>query len=166
MIMRIRMANQNYHGFMAKSVRVRWIEGGKRTSFMATHHFHAVVWIDHHEARVFHFNPTDVDRLVVRPNDPTRHIHHKANSIGSGHAAEDQNFLDAVAHAIADAGTILITGPANAKTELIKHIHQHEPQLMKAIVGIETVDHPSDAQLVAHARHYFKAEDLMLPQKE
>jgi hypothetical protein len=37
---------------------------------------------------------------------------------------------------------------------------------MKIIVGIETVDHPSDAQLVAHARHYFKAEDLMLPQKE
>jgi hypothetical protein len=133
---------------------------------MATHHFHAVVWIDHHEARVFHFNPTDAERLVVRPNDPTRHIHHKANSIGSGHAAEDQNFLEAVAQSIADAGAILITGPANAKTELIKHIHQHHPLLMKAIVGIETVDHPSDGQLVAHARQYFKSEDLMLPQKE
>jgi hypothetical protein len=34
------------------------------------------------------------------------------------------------------------------------------------IVGIETVDHPSDGQLVAHSRHYFKAEDLMTPQKE
>jgi stalled ribosome rescue protein Dom34 len=133
---------------------------------MATHHFHAVVWIDHHEARVLHFSPADVDRLVVRPDDPTRDIHHKANSIGAGHAAEDQNFLEAVAHSIADAGAVLITGPANAKTALIKHIHQHEPQLMKVIVGIETVDHPSDAQLVAHARHYFKAEDRMLPQKE
>ena len=66
---------------------------------------------------------------------------------------------------VADAGAVLITGPANAKTELIKHIHQHAPQLMKIIVGVETVDHPSDAQLVAHARHYFKIEDLMLPQK-
>jgi hypothetical protein len=36
---------------------------------------------------------------------------------------------------------------------------------MKIIVGVETVDHPSDGQLVAHARHYFKAEDRMLPQK-
>jgi uncharacterized protein YbcI len=66
---------------------------------------------------------------------------------------------------IADAGAVLITGPANAKTELVKHISQHDPQLMKKVVGVETVDHPSDAQLVAHARHYFKTEDRMLPQK-
>ena len=35
-------------------------------------HFHAVIWIDHREARIFHFNPTDADRLVVHPHDPTR----------------------------------------------------------------------------------------------
>ena len=132
---------------------------------MTTHHFHAAVWIDHHEARVFHFSPSDVETLVLRPDHPTRHIHHKANSIGSGHAAEDQNFLEAVAQSIADAGAVLITGPANAKTELIKHISQRDPQLMKKIAGVETVDHPSNAQLVAYARHYFKAEDRMLPQK-
>src|SRR5580693_2042269 len=109
-----------------------------RSLAMNSHHFHAVVWIDHHEARVFHFNPTDADRLVLHPDDPTRHIHHKANSIGSGHAAEDQNFLQAVAQAIADAGEILVTGPADEKNELIKHIHQHEPLLMKVIVGVET----------------------------
>src|SRR5262249_29651553 len=121
---------------------------------MSTHHFHAVVWIDHHEARVFHFSPTEVDKLVLRPEHPTRHIHHKANSIGSGHAAEDHNFLHAVAQSIADAGAVLVTGPANAKTELVKWIHQHEPRLMQIIVGIETVDHPSDGEIVAHARHY------------
>ena len=114
---------------------------------------------------MFHFSPTDVERLVLHPDHPTRHIHHKANSIGSGHAAEDHNFLRAIAASIAGAGAVLITGPANAKTELVKHIHQHDPKLMKIIAGVETVDHPSDAQLVAYARHYFKTEDLMLPQK-
>jgi stalled ribosome rescue protein Dom34 len=132
---------------------------------MTTHHFHAVVWIDHHEARVFHFSPADVERLVLHPDHPTRHIHHKANEIGSGNAAEDHNFLQAVVGSITDAGAVLITGPGNAKNELVKHIDQHAHRLMKIIVGVETVDHPSDAQLVAHARHYFKAEDLMLPQK-
>jgi hypothetical protein len=125
---------------------------------MATH-YHAVVWIDHHEARVFHFNPTDVDQLVLHPNNPTRHIHHKANSIGSGHAAEDQDFLHHVTEAFADAGAVLITGPANAKTELVKHIHHHDPKLMNIIAGVETVDHPRDGALVAHARAYFKVED-------
>jgi stalled ribosome rescue protein Dom34 len=132
---------------------------------MSQHHYHAVVWIDHHEARVFHFGPTDVERLVVHPNNPTRHIHHKANSIGSGHALEDQQFLHAVAESIADAGAVLIAGPANAKTELIKHIHQHDPKLMSAIAGVETVDHPSDAQLVAYAKKYLKVTDRMQPQK-
>ena len=132
---------------------------------MNQHHFHAVVWIDHRESRVFHFSPTDIDRLTLHPDDPTRHIHHKANSIGSGHAAVDHEFLQAVAEAIADAGEVLITGPANAKTDLVKHIQQYDPKAMPAIVGVETVDHPSDGQLVAFARKYFKAADRMLPQQ-
>jgi stalled ribosome rescue protein Dom34 len=126
-------------------------------------HYHAIIWIDHHEARVFHFGPMEADRLVLHPDNPTRHIHHKANSIGSGHAAEDQDFLHRVAQSVADAGMVLITGPANAKTELVKHIHHPDPQLMKLIVAVETVDHPSDGALVDHARRYFKAADLMQP---
>jgi hypothetical protein len=137
----------------------------KGLKLMTVHHYHAVVWIDHHEARVFHFSPTDVATLVLHPDRPTRHIHHKANAIGSGNATEDHAFLHAVTQSIADAGAVLITGPASAKNELVKHIDQHDHTLMKIIAGVETVDHPSDAQLVAHARHYFKAEDLMEPQK-
>jgi stalled ribosome rescue protein Dom34 len=127
-----------------------------------TSHNHAVVWIDHQEARVFHFDRAGVERLVIRPDNPTHHIHHKANSIGSGHAGEDQDFLHRVATALADAEHILITGPAGAKTELVKHIHRHEPRLMEHIAGVETVDHPSDKALVAQARAYFKTDQQML----
>ena len=130
---------------------------------MNSHHYHAVVWIDHREARVFHFNAEDVERLVLHPDHPTRHIHHKANSIGSGHASADHDYLHAVAESVADAGAVLITGPANAKTELVEHIRVHDPQLTKLIVGVETVDHPSDPQLVAHAKNYFMAADRMRP---
>ena len=132
---------------------------------MSQHHFHAVVWIDHREARVFHFNPTEADKLVLHPDHPTKHIHHKANSIGSGHAKADNEFLHAVVQAVADAGAILITGPVNAKAELVTYIHAHDPKLMKAVAGVETVDHPSDGQLVAFARHYLSVTDLMTPQQ-
>ena len=130
---------------------------------MNSHHYHAVIWIDHREARVSHFNAEDVERLVLHPDHPTRHIHHKANSIGSGHASADHDYLHAVAESVADAGAVLITGPANAKTELVEHIRVHDPQLTKLIVGVETVDHPSDPQLVAHAKKYFMAADRMRP---
>jgi stalled ribosome rescue protein Dom34 len=131
---------------------------------MTQHHYHAVIWIDHREARVFHFNPTDVETLVLRPDNPTRHIHHKANSIGSGHASTSPDYLRAVAESVADAGAVLITGPANAKTELVEYIRLHDPKLTKAVAGVETVDHPSDAQLVAYARKYLMASDRMLPE--
>jgi stalled ribosome rescue protein Dom34 len=135
----------------------------ERAQPLSTHHYHAVVWIDHREAKVFHFNPTDVDKLVIHPDNPTKHLHHKAGSVGSGHAAEDQNFLHAVAESIADAGAVLITGPAEAKNDLVKHIERHDPALRKLIAGVESVDHPSDAQLVAHARRYLAAADRMRP---
>ncbi len=130
-----------------------------------TVHNHSVVWIDHREARVCHFNAEDVDSLVVRPNDPHVHIHHKANTIGSGHAPEDKAFLQAVVDAIGGSKAILITGPGVAKTALVKHIARHAPALMEHIAGVETVDHPADKVLVAHARAYFKVADLMTAQK-
>jgi stalled ribosome rescue protein Dom34 len=128
---------------------------------MSQHHYHAVIWIDHREARVFHFNPTDVEKLVLHPDRPTKHIHHKANEIGSGHAAADNDFMHAVAASVADAGAVLITGPGNAKNQLVKHIDQHDPLLMKNIAGVEAVDHPSDGELVAYAKHYLAATDRM-----
>jgi hypothetical protein len=136
----------------------------KKERFMTEHHYHAVIWIDHHEARVFHFSPTEVERLVLHPDHPTRHIHHKANSIGSGHAPADHEYLHAVAESVAGAGAVLIAGPANAKSELVEHIRLHDPGLVKAIAGMETVDHPSDTQLVAYARKYLAATDRMRPE--
>jgi len=130
---------------------------------MTEHHYHAGIWIDHHEARVFHFSPTDVEALVLHPDNPTRHIHHKANSIGSGHASTSPDYLRAVAESVSDAGSILIVGPGNAKTELVEFIRLHDPKLAKLIAGVETVDHPSDGQLVAYARKYLKAADRMMP---
>ena len=128
-----------------------------------TSHKHAVVWIDHHEARIFHFDRESVDQLVLHPDNPTKHLHHKAKSIGSGKASDDQDYFHSVATALADARSILITGPANAKTELVKCIHCHEPKLIERIAVIETVDHPTDKELVAHARASFKANNQMLP---
>ena len=128
-------------------------------------HYHAIVWIDHLEARVFHVNAEEADRLVLHPHAPARHIHHRVNTTGSGHAADDPKFFEGVVAAIADAGAVLITGPANTKTALMKHIRDHEPGLLQIIRGVETVDHPTDRELVAHARKYFKADDRMHAQR-
>jgi stalled ribosome rescue protein Dom34 len=126
-----------------------------------TSHYHAIVWIDHREARLFHIDREGIDKLVIHADHPTHQVHHKANSVGSGHHAEDLDFLRAVTAALADAKAILIVGPAQAKTHLLKHIHAHAPRLVACIAGVETVDHPSDGALVAYARSYFREDHQM-----
>ena len=74
----------------------------------------------------------------------------------------DQDYFHAIVHALEGAQEILVVGPAQAKLHLIKHIHSHDPAMSKKVVGVESVDHPSDAQVVAYARKYFLAKDQML----
>lgn len=124
-------------------------------------HYHALIWIDHREAKVFHFNATEVDRNTIRSEHPDQHIHHKANSNDSGHAPLDNEFFMRVVEAITKAGAILITGPANAKTELVAYIKRLQPNLVERISGVQTLDHPSDGALLALGRSFFKADDRM-----
>ena len=119
-------------------------------------HFHAVIWIDHSQARIFHLGLTGSDEVTLHPQLATRHLHHKANTVGSGHAAPDKAFYGEVTKALADAGEILIIGPASAKTELASHIRASSPDLAKRIVAVEAADHPSDAEIIAYAKRHFK----------
>ena len=125
-------------------------------------HYHALVWIDHMQAHVMHISPDEVETSVVKPHTPHHKLHSKNGALGNGRAPEDHEYYHRVAEALAGASEILVVGPANAKLQLIKHIHSHHSALVGKVVGVETVDHPSDGQLVAYARKYFLAKDLMV----
>jgi stalled ribosome rescue protein Dom34 len=119
-------------------------------------HFHAIVWIDHSQAKVFHIGLTGEDEVILHPHMPTRHLHHKANSIGSGHAGFDKEFLAQVMNAVSDAGEILIIGPSGAKTELAKFIREKHSDIGGRIVAVQAGDHPTDREIVAYAKTFFK----------
>jgi stalled ribosome rescue protein Dom34 len=127
-------------------------------------HYHAVVWLDHSEAHVMHISPDDVEKSVVHPAKPHLHLHSKSGTVGAGRKAEDHHYYHAIVEALKGAQEILVVGPAQAKLQLIKHIHTHDQGMTDKVVGVETIDHPSDGQLVAYARKYFLAKDQMLAQ--
>lgn len=125
-------------------------------------HYHALVWIDHSEAHVMHVTPDDVERSLIHPEHPHHKLHSRVGTLGSGRAVEDQDYYHHVVEALNGAKEILIVGPAQAKLQLIKHLHAHDPALMARVVGVETVDHPTDGQLLAYGRKYFHFRDRML----
>ncbi|MEJ0035790.1 MAG: translational machinery protein [Gammaproteobacteria bacterium] len=126
-----------------------------------SNHYHALVWLDHREAKVFHFNATESEHVVVKSTHHGEHIHHHANSGDSGHVPVDHAYLEKVAHEIASAGAILVAGPGNARKELMSYLESRNPALAAKVTGLEAADHPTDGELLAHARKFFHADDRM-----
>lgn len=126
-------------------------------------HNHAIVWMDSKEAHIFRFSAADVESERVKAHNPFHKVHHKAGVIGAGHMSLDAAFFDHIIEGLKDTTEWLLAGPAQAKHELLKHVDQHAPALRKTLVGVETMDHPTDGQLLDHARRAFKAIDRMRP---
>jgi hypothetical protein len=68
-------------------------------------------------------------------------------------------FFADVARTLDGVDAILLVGPSSTKLEFFRYVHQHERRLEQRVVGIETAEHPADAQMIAVARSYFGAAD-------
>jgi stalled ribosome rescue protein Dom34 len=125
-------------------------------------HYHAVVWIDHKQARIFHFNVEEADKTLVKDH-VVRDIHPREKRTGQ-RVEENKPFFEEVAKAIAASGAILIVGPAQEKDFFAKFLAEKHPAIRTHVEGVEKADHPSDGELLDFARRYVKAADHMRPQ--
>jgi hypothetical protein len=122
---------------------------------------HAAIWIDHKHAEVIKFNRTEDSEQTIRHRDAPAHIHHKAGCMGSGHVYEDNSYLSSVVEGIRDAEQILIVGPSQVKWQLKAFINSREPEIAKRVAAVETLDHPTEPELLALARSFFARADRM-----
>ncbi len=125
--------------------------------------FHAAIWLDHEQAKIFHVERDSWNESVLKtPKHQFSSRSRKRDTHHRGESHEQKEYFEAVAKAIADAQEILVMGPGTAKLEFLRHVHQNEPRLEPRIVGVETADHPTDGQIAAHARKYFRVKDAFL----
>lgn len=137
--------------------------------------YHAIVWIDRREAHVLMFDREHVEsqRIQSRSHHVSTGGHagqhglkHGRGASASGrhsgdggHDNADEAFYHSVAQALVGVREVLVTGPAEAKTEFRAHCSRHDKAVDQAIVDVVTSDHPSDPQLVAMAKKYFLKHD-------
>ena len=114
--------------------------------------FHAVVWMDHQEAHVAMFDREHVEAQRIQSRS-----HHKHQ----GKAGDTAAFYAEVAKALAGTREVLLTGPGLARNEFRDWCAAEQKSTAATIVGSIASDHPSDAQLVALAKQYFKKFDAM-----
>lgn len=114
--------------------------------------FHAVVWIDHTEAHVAMFDREHMELQRIKSRS-----HHKHQ----GKAQDDVAFFAGVAAALAGTHEVLLAGPGLMRNQFRDWAATHQAALAQNIVDSVSADHPTDGQLVAMARQYFKKYDNM-----
>lgn len=122
---------------------------------MTNHHNHAVVWIDHRVAKIFFLGLNAAETQSIEAHLATGHLHHRANSIGSGKAHEDQTFFPRIDEVLNDSEAVLVVGPGNEKTSLLKYLGQNHRSIKVRRIDVKSCDHPTDREIIAMGRQHF-----------
>ena len=114
-----------------------------------------VVWMDQEHANIFELHPNEVKETHMKRHEIRQHT--GAEKEQNRRKNTDKFFGDVAQH-LTGAHEILLLGPGLAKEHFKSHLESHHQELLgKKIVGVETVDHPTDGQIVALAKKFFKA---------
>jgi len=127
-------------------------------------HYHAILWIDHHEARIIHFNAAEADENVIHPSHPPRHLHATAGSASGTHQHGDKSFFRDVANELRSAHLFLLVGPSTAKNEFVTYLESNDRDLLGKLDEVKAMQQVSDKELVAAGRRHFKSADRMRAQ--
>ncbi|HYJ09606.1 MAG TPA: hypothetical protein VEX18_11370 [Polyangiaceae bacterium] len=121
---------------------------------------YVVVWLDYSQAQFFHVHPERFDEstIWVKTHEVLRHA---SEAHGASALQQQKQFFSDVAGALSGVEEVLVVGPSTAKLDLLRYAHENDPGLSPKIVGLETVEHANDGQLVKFARHYFMPASRM-----
>ena len=115
-----------------------------------------IVWIDTEHAKLFKMAPTGVELSTIK-NETQEHHGFNPRDEHRDHT----KFFHGVAQALNGVSELLIVGPGVAKEQFKHHLEKHHhPDLAKKVLAVESMDHPHDAQILAHARKFFKHAHL------
>jgi stalled ribosome rescue protein Dom34 len=115
------------------------------------------ILIDSEHAKVFSFDAGEVTNHAYHRHEPQHHTGHTQDQ-----EKKSEHFFHQVAEHLKGAEHLLLMGSGLGKEHFKTHLESHHHELAKLIVGVDTVDHPTDNQLVAHAREAFSKHNVRL----
>lgn len=117
-----------------------------------------VVWLDSEKAMIFNLKADGIEKSHIKKSNVDHHTHNKKANHGDPHI---EKYYRDLSEKLSSVDHLLILGPGMAKTHFKTHLDNHESKdLAKAVVGVENSDHPTDNEILAEARKFFKTYDL------
>ena len=114
-----------------------------------------VVWLDSEKAAIFALMPTGIERTHLNKSGIDHHTRNKKDRHSDSNS---EHFYRDLAVRLVGAEKILILGPGLSKDRFVSHLETHHSALK--IIGVESSDHPTDKQILAAARKFFKTYNL------
>ena len=117
-----------------------------------------IVWLDQKEAQIYNLKGANTQKEHLK-----KHTHEHSNSHADSRSEQqDEHFYHEIAGKLLNAEEVLIMGPGLAKAHFKAHLEKHHhSNLVNKIVGVETVDHMTENQLLEKARKFFKDYDAL-----
>jgi hypothetical protein len=109
---------------------------------------HAVVWLDHHSAQVIQFDADNAESAKIKAHG------HETKQHGSAVRTEHE-FFGEVCDALEGIGQVLVAGSQTAQSDFRHYVEKHRPLVAPRIAGYESVDSPTEKQVVALGRKHF-----------
>lgn len=120
---------------------------------------HCVVALTHHKAHIYHLDGKTAGDLSLKESSVRETDNRHA---ADGKKADHKHFFEDVANALTSAKEILIVGNGTAKDEFKHHLEHHHKNIAAHVVAVESIDHPTEPQLLAMAKKKFKTIDAWL----
>jgi stalled ribosome rescue protein Dom34 len=111
------------------------------------------IWLDRTQAKIFHFPRNSRKDEIVRASHVEHHTHQRdALDI----KREERALYELLANKLKDAEDILIFGPGVAKHHFQNYLVEQHPAQSRKIRLCQTMDHPTEKQIVAAADTFFR----------
>lgn len=115
------------------------------------------IWLDRVQAKIFYFPRNHRNDEIVRASHVEHHTHER-DSLDL--KREERKLFENVAKKLKDAEDILIFGPGVAKHHFQTYLVEQHPMEARKIRICQSMDHPTEKQLVAFVDSFLRANNL------
>ena len=112
-----------------------------------------IVWLDSEKAQIFALTTEGIEKSNLEKSGMNHHSHERKDHTNDSNL---EHFYRDLAAKLSDAEQLLLTGPGLAKKHFTNYLESHAATLSKKVVGVENSDHPTDNQILASGREFFK----------
>lgn len=117
---------------------------------------HAIVWLDHSQAKLFLFRADEESRINIHSHTSLQRLHHRHTGWeAGGNPPDDTEFFHRISEALDHAGGTVLSGPGNAKLALKTYLDQHRPDLAPRVSVVDSLDDPTADAMLDRGRQYF-----------